>query len=61
MPAEYVRDYSKILQGGIWCIMSIEYRHPWMRKTSLAWRSLATMRRAAQGQAQKARTRGLSV
>lgn len=28
MPAEYVRDYSKILQGGIWCIMSIEYRHP---------------------------------
>ena len=28
MPAEYVRDYSKILQGGIWCIMSIEYRRP---------------------------------
>lgn len=28
MPAEYVRDYSKILQSGIWCIMSIEYRHP---------------------------------
>lgn len=25
MPAEYVRDYSKILQGGIWCIMRIEY------------------------------------
>ena len=28
MPAEYVRDYSKILQGGIWCIMRIEYRRP---------------------------------
>ena len=26
MPAEYVRSYSKILQGGIWCIMRIEYR-----------------------------------
>ncbi len=25
MPAEYVRDYSKILQGGIWCIVRIEY------------------------------------
>ncbi len=25
MPAEYVRDYTKILQGGIWCIMRIEY------------------------------------
>ena len=24
MPAEYVRDYSKSLQGGIWCSMSIE-------------------------------------
>lgn len=28
MPAEYVRDYSKILQGGIWCIMRLEYRRP---------------------------------
>ena len=28
MPAEYVRDYSKILQGGIWCIMRIEYLLP---------------------------------
>ena len=27
MPAEYVRDYTKILQGGIWCIMGIEYSH----------------------------------
>lgn len=26
MPAEYVREYSKILMGGIWCIMRIEYR-----------------------------------
>lgn len=26
MPAEYVRSYTKILQGGIWCIMRIEYR-----------------------------------
>lgn len=25
MPAEYVRDYTKILQGGIWCIMRIQY------------------------------------
>lgn len=25
MPPEYVRDYTKILQGGIWCIMRIEY------------------------------------
>ncbi|WP_165049064.1 MULTISPECIES: protease Lon-related BREX system protein BrxL [unclassified Adlercreutzia] len=25
MPAEYVRNYTKILQGGIWCIMRIEY------------------------------------
>lgn len=25
MPAEYVRDYSKILQGGIWCIVRMEY------------------------------------
>ncbi len=28
MPPEYVRDYSKILQGGIWCIMRIEYLRP---------------------------------
>lgn len=28
MPAEYVRDYTKILQGGIWCIMRIEYKRP---------------------------------
>lgn len=28
MPAEYVRDYTKILQGGIWCIMRIEYLQP---------------------------------
>ena len=28
IPAEYVRNYSKILQGGIWCIMRIEYRRP---------------------------------
>lgn len=28
MPSEYVRDYSKILQGGIWCIMRIEYLQP---------------------------------
>lgn len=26
MPAEYVREYTKILTGGIWCIMRIEYR-----------------------------------
>lgn len=25
MPAEYVRKYTKILMGGIWCIMRIEY------------------------------------
>ncbi len=25
MPLEYVREYMKILQGGIWCIMRIEY------------------------------------
>lgn len=25
MPAEYVRDYEKILSGGIWCIMRIAY------------------------------------
>lgn len=29
MPAEYVRKYTKILQGGIWCIMRIEYRTPY--------------------------------
>ncbi len=28
MPEEYVREYTKILQGGIWCIMRIEYLHP---------------------------------
>ena len=28
MPAEYVRNYTKILQGGIWCIMRIEYLAP---------------------------------
>ena len=26
MPADYIREYSKILTGGIWCIMRIEYR-----------------------------------
>lgn len=25
MPDEYVRNYTKILQGGIWCIMRIQY------------------------------------
>ena len=25
MPADYVQSYSKILSGGIWCIMRIEY------------------------------------
>lgn len=28
MPAEYVRNYTKILQGGIWCILRIEYLQP---------------------------------
>ncbi len=28
MPDEYVRSYTKILQGGIWCIMRIEYLPP---------------------------------
>ncbi|MEC4175556.1 protease Lon-related BREX system protein BrxL [Adlercreutzia sp. R7] len=28
MPAEYVRQFTKILQGGIWCIMRIQYTHP---------------------------------
>ena len=28
MPAEYVREYTKILQGGVWCIMRIEYLQP---------------------------------
>ncbi len=28
MPVEYVREYTKILQGGIWCIMRIEYLRP---------------------------------
>ncbi|WP_282209147.1 protease Lon-related BREX system protein BrxL [Parvibacter caecicola] len=29
MPEEYVRSYGKILQGGIWCIMRIEYLQPY--------------------------------
>lgn len=28
MPAQYVREYTKILQGGIWCILRIQYTHP---------------------------------
>ena len=28
MPEEYVRQYDKILQGGIWCIMRMEYVRP---------------------------------
>ena len=28
MPAEYVCQYTKILQGGIWCILRIQYTHP---------------------------------
>ena len=28
MPDEYVIEYSKILQGGVWCIMRIEYLRP---------------------------------
>lgn len=28
MPAEYVRKYSKMLQGGVWCSMTIEYIQP---------------------------------
>lgn len=28
MPADYVRKYSKILMGGVWCIMRIEYAYP---------------------------------
>ena len=28
MPEEYVRSYDKILQGGIWCIMRMEYVRP---------------------------------
>lgn len=28
MPDEYVRQYTKILQGGVWCIMRIEYVQP---------------------------------
>lgn len=27
MPEDYARKYSKILTGGVWCIMRIEYRH----------------------------------
>lgn len=26
MPADYVRQYSKLLTGGMWCIMRIEYK-----------------------------------
>ena len=28
MPPEYVRQYTKMLQGGVWCIMRIEYLLP---------------------------------
>ena len=28
MPEDYVRRYSKILMGGIWCIMRIQYLRP---------------------------------
>lgn len=28
MPSEYVREYTKILQGGIWCIVRLEYMRP---------------------------------
>lgn len=28
MPEEYVRRYSKVLMGGIWCIMRIQYLRP---------------------------------
>lgn len=28
LPDDYVRKYTKILTGGIWCIMRIEYLHP---------------------------------
>lgn len=28
MPEEYVRNYSKMLTGGIWCIMRIQYLRP---------------------------------
>lgn len=33
---EYVRQYSKILQGGIWCIMRIEYLQPGDEQDALA-------------------------
>ena len=36
MPAEYVREYSKILQGGVWCIMRIEYLTPGEEGDALA-------------------------
>lgn len=28
MPDEYVRDYTKILEGGMWCIVRLEYARP---------------------------------
>jgi ATP-dependent Lon protease len=28
MPEEYVRDYTKILEGGMWCIVRLEYARP---------------------------------
>ena len=28
MPSEYVRKYTKLLQGGVWCILGIEYLEP---------------------------------
>ena len=28
MPSEYVREYTKILQGGIWCIVRLQYMRP---------------------------------
>lgn len=60
MPAEYVRDYSKILQGGIWCIMSIEYRRPMEEEDEFGMEVFGDDA-PLQGQAQKARARGLSV
>ena len=28
MPDEYVSDYTKILEGGMWCIVRLEYARP---------------------------------
>lgn len=28
MPEEYIRDYTKILEGGMWCIVRLEYARP---------------------------------